>query len=72
VATLSVGDILLVELETSPRNRVVVKTTAGLVAGAVTSAHLVEMIECMQASYQYEAEVLSVTAGKVEVEIRPA
>ncbi|WP_447725886.1 hypothetical protein [Sphingomonas koreensis] len=72
VATLKAGDILLVELETAPRNRVVVKTVAGAVVGAVTSLRLVDMIECLKEKFSYQAEVLSISGAKVEIEIRPA
>ena len=72
VATLNVGDTLTVGLETSPRNRVVVRTIAGAVAGAITSVQLVDMIECIQGGYAYEAEVKSISGGRVEVEISPA
>lgn len=72
VATLSVGDTLTVALETSPRNRIVVRTNTGAVAGAITSVNLVEMIECMQAGFAYEAEVKSISGGRIEVEISPA
>lgn len=72
VATLKAGDILLVELETAPRNRVVVKTVAGAVVGAVTSLRLVDMIECLKEKFAYQAEVLSISGAKVEIEIRPA
>ena len=40
IASLNVGDILFVGLETTPRNRVVVRTAAGAVAGAVTSVQI--------------------------------
>ena len=70
VATLQVGDILLVELETHPRKRVVAKTNANLVAGAITSVNLVDIIECIQSGSVYEAEVLSITGGRIDIEIR--
>jgi hypothetical protein len=72
VATLNVDDKLTVGLETSPRNRVVVRTKDGKVAGAITSVQLVNMIECMQSGYAYEAKVKSINGGRVEVEISPA
>lgn len=72
VSGLSVGDILNVELETSPRNRIVVRDVkTGGVAGAITSPRLVDFIECIQGGYAYEAEVKSITGGRVEIEIRP-
>lgn len=70
VSNLNVGDILLVELETTPRNRVVAKSSAGAVAGAITSSRLVDLIECLQDEHTYEAEVISVQGGRVEIEIR--
>ncbi|MBU6464007.1 MAG: hypothetical protein KGL35_11530 [Bradyrhizobium sp.] len=70
VATLKVGDILAVELDTSSRTRVVVKSH-GQIAGAITSARLVDIIECLRNSFSYEAEILSISGGKVEIEIRP-
>ena len=72
VANLQVGHILSVELETSPRYRVVAKTQARLVAGAITSTRLVDIIECLQKNIQYKARVLSVMAGRIEIEIRRA
>jgi hypothetical protein len=72
IATLSVGDILAVDLETSPRDRVVVRTNGGQVAGAITSIRLVDIIECIGEGFSYQAEVKSINGGKIEVEIRPA
>lgn len=72
IATLHAGDILLLELETTPRSRVVAKTATGAIAGAITSIRLVDMIECMQAGFMYQAEVRAISGGKVTVEIRPA
>lgn len=72
VGTLNPGDPLTVELETTPRNRVVVKTAAGAVVGAITSVRLVDMIECISEGYSYAAEVVSISGGRVEVDIRPA
>ncbi|MDD9909866.1 MAG: hypothetical protein OXR62_09255 [Ahrensia sp.] len=72
VAGLEVGTILQVELETQPRNRLVTATAAGEIAGAFTSPKLVEFIECIQDGFSYEAEVKSISGGRVEIEIRPA
>lgn len=70
IATLKVGEILSVELETTPRARVVIKRL-GQTAGALTSARLVDIIECLRNSFSYEAEVLSINGGRIEIEIRP-
>lgn len=72
VSRLIPGEILIVELEAQPRKRVVVKNAMGAVAGAITSARLVDIIECMELGFGYEAEVLSVQGGRIEIEVRPA
>ena len=71
VASLVVGEILAVVLETNPRNRVVVQNGNQLVAGAITSVRLVDLIECIQAGSEYVGQVISIAGGRVEVEIRP-
>ena len=71
IATLIVGEFLLVDLETQPRERVVVKNSAQEIAGAITSLNLVKFIECIKKGSKYKAEVLFVDGGHVEVEIRP-
>ena len=70
IADLQVGDILSLELETRPRNRVVVKTSSGQIAGGITSTRLVDIIECLQKGIRYEAQILSAKSGRVEIEIR--
>lgn len=73
VSGLNAGDVLTIELETTPRNRVVAKEPkSNQVAGAITSPRLVTMIECLQDGYFYEAEVMSVQGGRIEIEVRPA
>ena len=72
VADLQVGNILSIELETQPRDRVVAKTSSGLVAGGITSTRIADIIECLRKSIQYKAQVLSVTGGRVEIEVRRA
>jgi len=72
VSTLNGGEVLLVELESQPRKRVIVKTAAGVLAGAITSARLVDIIECLELGVAYEAEVLSISGGRIEIEVRPA
>jgi hypothetical protein len=71
VAVLSVGEMLTIELETTPRNRLVVRNRGGQVAGAITSIRLVDLIECIKAGSEYVAEVKSIAGGRVEVEIKP-
>lgn len=72
VAQLNGDELLNVELEEQPRRRLVAKTANGEVAGAITSARLVDLIECIQEGHSYVAQVLAKTGGRVDIEIRPA
>lgn len=71
VATLSVGDLLSVQLEVNPRKRVVVKNRLGQVVGAITSVRLVDIIECLESGFSYDGQVTSISGGRVGIEIRP-
>jgi hypothetical protein len=47
-------------------------TASNLVAGSVTSARLLQIIECIGDGRQYVAVVTAIAGGRVTVEIRPA
>jgi hypothetical protein len=68
INTLVVGDILSVTLSGV---RVVAQTVSGI-AGAITSAKLPEIIQCLSAGQQYAARVTTINGGAVTVEIYPA
>jgi hypothetical protein len=68
-ATLHVGDILDVILETAPVRRVVV-SVSGTVAGSLVD-HLAQLIACLQ-ERAFRAEVLSVAGRVVRVRVEPA
>lgn len=72
VSTLNVGDVLLVQLVTIPRSRLTAVTAQGQIAGAITATRIVDIIECIQNGSAYEAQVLSINAGRVGIEIRLA
>ena len=73
ISTLSVGDVLDVVLVTiSTVQRLEAQVSAGATAGTITSSHLVQIIRCIKAGYSYEAEVLSISGGRVDVEVRLA
>lgn len=72
VSKFAGGEILSVVLEAQPRKRVVVKTVTGNLAGAVTSTRLVDIIECLEAGFGYEAEIISILGGRIEIEVRPS
>lgn len=72
VASLNVGDILFISLNLGPPKRVEAQDSSGQVAGTITSAALARLIRCLESGVAFEAEVLVISGGKVEVELRPA
>lgn len=72
VAGLSVGDVLAVVMETQPVPRLVVMAGGHRIAGSVTSAKLLDMMECIRRGYNYAATVRDIAGGRVTVEIHPA
>lgn len=72
VATLTIGQILsIVLVQVGLRSRLeAVTIPQGQTAGAITSTRMVDIIECIQDGSTYEAEVISINAGRVGVEIR--
>ena len=70
VNTLSENVALTIELEGQAPQRLVAKTQDGGVAGAITSREMPKIAECIQAGFDYEAVVLSVDGGRVEVRIQ--
>lgn len=70
ISTLSVGDVLIVDVDTSQGKRVVAKAN-NQIAGTITSVNLVRIISCIEDGYSYKAVVLGISGGKVDVEISP-
>lgn len=71
--TLSVGDILTVELAATSTGPAVVqlqRADSAVVGAIVTRVH--ELIRCIQDGYAYVAEVIEIDGGNVRVQIRPA
>lgn len=71
IATLGIGSMLDVRLETAP-TRLVAQAPSGAIAGAITTTRLVTFIRCIGEGNVYVAEVLSISGGRVDVEIRLA
>jgi hypothetical protein len=69
LATLSVGDRLRVVL-VPPKGPVEVRTTKDRVAGSITSIQMVQLMNCINKGYEYEAEVKSLSGGRCDIEIR--
>ena len=70
VERLEIGHVLTIELQTKDPVRLLAKSTDGATAGTITSKRMPEIVACIQAGHGYDAEVLSVDGGRVEVMVR--
>jgi hypothetical protein len=71
VYTLSVGDVLAVELDTTGARVVVAAVTQlGVTAGSIAT-RAAQLIRCIRAGYSYAAEVLEINGGIVRVRVAP-
>jgi hypothetical protein len=72
VATLIVGAMLDVQLDTTGARVVVAAVTAsGATAGSIAT-RAAQLIRCIRAGYSYRAEVLEINGGVVRVRLAPA
>ena len=73
VGTLTVADVLAIELQVAESGRRVIAAVAsdGRVAGAITS-HTADLVRCIQEGFAYMAEVTAIDGGWVDVRVRPA
>lgn len=72
ISGLRTGDVLDVVFEPGPPQRLVARTSAGAVAGAITSPSLPQFIQCItQSNVRYTAEVLSVRGAVCQVRVQP-
>ncbi len=73
IATLSVGDMLAVNLNRSGSYPVLeVLASGGRRAGALTHRNHVRIIGCIDAGRTYQAVVMNIRGGSVEVRVEPA
>lgn len=73
IATLNVGDVLAVNLNRSGPNPVLeVLAPGGQRAGALTHRNHVRIISCIDAGRSYQAVVMSIRGGSIEVRVEPA
>lgn len=70
VNSLTENQILSIELEGQNPQRLLAKTETGGTAGAITSKAMPTIVECIQSGYNYQAVVLAVHGGRVEVMVR--
>ena len=68
IKTLKVGEILEVSF-TPPKGPVEVRK-GSRVAGSITAAEMVQLIECIAKGHKYEAVVTAINEGKVDVTVR--
>lgn len=69
VSRLVPSSVLSVELQQGPPVRVVLRTSAGQIAGSITGAKLPQIIECLAAGVAYKADVISVKGAAVRVRV---
>lgn len=72
IATLTIGDVLIVNLNRSGPNPVLeVLASAGRRAGALTHRNHVRIIACIDNGRAYQAVVMSIRGGSVDVRVEP-
>jgi hypothetical protein len=73
VQTLSVGDLLSLELRqgASGRNMIAAVTTSGDLAGAITD-RTADLIRCLQDGFEFQAEITRINGGWVNLAVRAA
>jgi len=67
---LSKGDVLRVELKQGLDTHIVELTFKGKVAGGLSSAQVVKLIDCIRGGTQYQAEVQEANGGQVKVKVK--
>jgi len=70
-ATLRQNDVLDVAYEPGPPKRLLARTSAGSTLGSITSPSMPQLIQCIISGYEYEAVVLTLSGGMVEVQVQP-
>lgn len=72
VATISIGDILQIQLNESGTRTILEVVAAAGLAGALTHNGHIRLIDCIRQGFQYEAVVVGLTGGAVDLLVRPA
>lgn len=72
LAKLSPGDVLSIELvQYENKTSLVAMTTAGEIAGSITSASLSKIKKCMESGTYYKGIVEDIDGGRCTILIRP-
>jgi len=69
VRTLSVGDVLAVQVAGAPPRRTLQVVAPAGVAGSLTHRGALALVNCIDAGHSYEAEVITLNGGQVTVRI---
>jgi len=70
VAQLSKGDLLTVEVRQGAGVDIVELKYQGQLAGGLSSAQVVRLIECIRQGTNYRAEVQDISGGQVKVKVK--
>lgn len=70
-ATLRTNDVLEIEYVAGPPKKLLVKTSSGATLGSITSPSMAQIIQCIMAGHGYEAVVVSIKGGMIEVQVQP-
>jgi hypothetical protein len=65
------GAVLVVELQKPPSTSVIVMYKDEEL-GALTGPKIATLVNCLQNGYKFKADVVSITGGNCQVEVRPA
>lgn len=71
VAKLAVGTVLDVVLVSGQVKKLLARTSSVETAGSITSARMLDLIECIEKGIEYGAKIKSIVGGRVEIEISP-
>jgi hypothetical protein len=70
VSQLKARDVLQVSPKSS-KGPIEAITDAGEVAGSITAGQMMRLLQCIDDGFEYVAVVLSISGGRVEIEVRP-
>ena len=70
IETLTVDNVLTIELIEQIPQRLVAKTGDNMIAGTITSKKMPTIAACIREGFQYVAVVLSIDGGRVEVRVQ--
>jgi hypothetical protein len=69
VSKLAAGQVLDIILEVGKVKRLLANTKSGETAGSITSARMLDLIDCIEKGNDYGASIRSIASGRVELEI---